>query len=369
MKRRILHIIPSLDQSGAEKQLVLLATALPADEFDVSVCALTRGGPWLDVLHERGIPTTVIGKKHKLDPWAYGRLKRHIRQTAPHLVHTWMFAANSYGRLAARQAGITRIIAAERCADPWKHWYQLQLDRWLARFTNVIVVNSEGVLDFYQKSGLPSERFRLIPNGVVTNDGQPQITREEFIRGLGIPDGARLIGVIGRLWPQKRVHDLIWAADLLKSVRTDAHVLIVGDGPERARLERFRDRLQVADRVHFLGHRADLSAWLPCLDCIWLASGYEGQSNAVMEAMMARVPVIVTDIPGNRELIQHEVTGFLVPVGNRARFVQHTLTLFQDGECAHRIGAAARQRMIEHFSVTDMVQRYVNVYHEVLAYG
>ena len=94
---RLLLIIPTLDRCGAEKQLTLLATGLPRDRFEVHVCALTRGGPLLADLEQAGIPVTVIGKSWKIDPMAYGRLRKHIAQLQPDIVHTWLFAANAYG--------------------------------------------------------------------------------------------------------------------------------------------------------------------------------------------------------------------------------------------------------------------------------
>ena len=103
-----------------------------------------------------------------------------------------------------------------------------------------------------------------------------------------------------------------------------------------AQLIRWRDSQDLAGRVHFLGHRHDVPAILPHLTCFWLGSAYEGQSNAVMEAMQAGVPVIATDIPGNRELIVPEETGFLYSVGDRATLARLTHRLLDDAALAER---------------------------------
>ena len=92
-------LIPTLDRSGAEKQLTLLATGLPRDEFDVNVLALTRGGPYEDALREAGVPVTLLGKRWKFDPLAFRRLKRWLTEHSPDVLHTWLFAANAYGRV------------------------------------------------------------------------------------------------------------------------------------------------------------------------------------------------------------------------------------------------------------------------------
>jgi glycosyltransferase involved in cell wall biosynthesis len=362
---RLLLVIPTLDRCGAEKQLMLLATGLPRDRFDVHVCALTRGGPLLEPLQEAGIPVTVIGKAWKLDPLAYRRLARIVADLKPDIVHTWLFAANAYGRHAAFRAGVKHVIAGERCVDPWKRWHELAIDRYLARRTEAIVVNSDGIRDFYAGQGIPEDLFVTIPNGIRATVATDHAPREEVLRELGLPADARLIGAVNRLWPQKRIKDLIWSADLLKCVRDDAHLLIIGDGPQRWRLERYNHQLETEDRVHFLGERDDVPRLLPHFDCLWLASSYEGQSNAVMEAMSAGVPVVATDIPGNRDLVVHEETGYLVAVGDRSAFARLAKLLLEDRDLAERLGAAGRQRMLREFSVEKMVQRHCALYERV----
>jgi glycosyltransferase involved in cell wall biosynthesis len=362
---RLLLVIPTLVRGGAEKQLALLAAGLPRDEFEVHVAVLTHSGPLEADLREAGIPLEMIHKRWKLDPPAYWRLRRYIKRLGPQIVHTWLFAANAYGRHAAVAARVPHIVAGERCVDPWKGRIQLAIDRSLARRTERIVTNSSGVRDFYVQHGLPAEKFTIIPNGIAPSRLEP-IPREPLLRELGLPADARLIGAVGRLWPQKRVKDLIWAADLLKSARDDSHLLIIGDGPQRWRLERYRDQNEVADRVHFLGERNDVSQILPHLDCLWLASAYEGQSNAVMEAMLAGIPVVATDIPGNRDLVVPGQTGYLVPVGDRAAFARHTHVLLEDRSLAQRMGAAGRLRMQRDFSVDQMISRHAEFYRSLV---
>jgi glycosyltransferase involved in cell wall biosynthesis len=362
---RILHIIPTLDPHGAEKQLTLLATGLPRERFEVHVCALTRGGPYEATLRQAGIPVTVIGKRRKLDPAAFWRLKRQIAAFKPDIVHTWLFAANSYGRAAALAAGVKHIVAAERCVDPWKGWHELAVDRYLARRSERIVANSAAVQDFYVRHGLPAEKFRIISNAV--GPAKPScVSRAELLTELGLPADARLIGAIGRLWPQKRVKELVWGVDQLRCVYDHAHLLVIGDGPLRDQLERYARLCEVTDYAHFLGTRTDVPRLLPHFDVLWLASGYEGQSNAVMEAMAAGIPVVATDIPGNRDLVVHGETGYLIPLNSRSAFAKFTLPFLEDAALAEQLGEAGKARMAAEFSVERMVVRYVDLYSEIL---
>lgn len=365
---RLLHLIPTLVRGGAEKQMTLLATGLPRAEFEVHVAVLTHSGPYEATLRDAGIPVTILGKRWKIDPSAYWRLRRFIADLRPDVVQTWLFAANAYGRAAALSAGVKTVVASERCVDPWKAWHQLAIDRWLARRTARIVTNSSGVSDFYVRHGLPAEKFVVIPNGIA-EAATEGVSRDDLLRSLGLPRDARLIGAVGRLWPQKRYKDLIWAAELLKVVRSDTHLVIVGDGPQRWRLERFRDQVQIGDRVHFLGERNDVPQLLPHLDCFWLGSGYEGQSNALMEAMLAGVPVVASDIPGNRDLIVPGESGLLFPVGDRAGLARSTLRILESPALAQQLGQAARQRMQTEFSVPRMIERYAEFYRTTQARG
>ena len=363
--KRILQIIPTLDRSGAEKQMTMLALGLPRDEFEVHVCVLTRTGPLEGELRQSGVPLTLIGKRWRADPMAYFRLRRLIRRLQPDLIHTWLFAANSYGRAAGIACGVKCLVAGERCVDPWKGWLELSIDRRLARHTTRIVANSPGVKDFYVEHGLPADKFVVIPNGIQPAAPSP-ISREQLLAELGLPEKCFLIGLVGRLWPQKRIKDAIWAADLLKVIRQDFHFLVIGDGPDRQRLEMFRDQCRIRDRAHFLGHRSDVPRILPHFDVFWSSSAYEGQSNSIMEAMAAGVPIVATDIPGTRDLVVHGQTGFLFPLGDRAALARYTHQLLNDPALGRQLGQSSRQRMLSEFTVEQMVERHTDLYRELL---
>jgi glycosyltransferase involved in cell wall biosynthesis len=302
----------------------------------------------------------------KGDAVAFARLLCHIRSLKPDLVHTWIFAAGSYGRAAARLAGVKHLVAGEYCVDRWKSAWQWAVDRRLAKHTDRFVANSPAVRDYCAEHGIPADRFEVIPNGVAPPRSS-DVTRSELLAELQCPPDAKLIGVVGRLWPQKRVKDLIWAADLLRVLHNNLRLLIIGDGPERSILERFARLASDLDHVRFLGHRDDVWRLMPHLDVFWNGSGYEGQPNAVMEAMAAGIPVVASDIPGNRELVVHNETGFLVPIAGRAARARATDQIFTDPALAAALGAAARRRMAEHFSVDQNIHRHVEMYREVLS--
>jgi glycosyltransferase involved in cell wall biosynthesis len=358
---RILQIIPTLGYTGAAKQMSLLSRGLSREKYDLHVCALSHGGPLLADLERAGISVAAIGRRWRVDPRAFWRLKRHVSQLRPDVVHTWLFDGNAYGCAAARACGVKCVVATQRCADPWKGAIESAVDRCVARHSSHVVVNSPSVRDHCVRRGLPAEKIRVIPNGVAP--ARPgRLTRHQWLAELGLAEQCRLVGLVGPLVEQKRIKDAIWAADLLKVVRDDVHLLIVGDGPHRDRLMKFRDQVLIRDKVHFLGERADVLQLMPHLDVLWSTSAYEGQCNAILEAMAAGVPVVATDIPGTRDLVENATTGYLVPVGNRAGITRCTQKLLNDGALAERLGRAGRGRAEAEFSVQRMIDRYVNLY-------
>ncbi|WP_168565973.1 glycosyltransferase family 4 protein [Crateriforma spongiae] len=358
---RVALIIPTMDRGGAEKQLCLLASGLDRDAFDVHVFLLTRGGPRLADLQYAGIPVTLIGKRFKADPTALWRLKKTLQEFRPDVAHTWIFAANSFGRAAAILAGVPSVVASERCVDPWKGWRHLAIDRALAKRSDAITTNSQGVVDFYAGHGIDANKFVVIPNGIPPRHVD-DIDRDEALNRLGIDPNRRIILAVGRLWPQKRYRDLIWAAELVATVREDTTLVIIGDGPQRGELLRHRDAVTRPDRVWFAGQRDDVAQLLPHADVFWIASEYEGQSNAVIEAMQAGVPVVASNIPGNVDLVVHGETGWLVKLGDTADFARQTLALLDDSQEAERLGAAGRQRIEQEFTVESMVRRHADLY-------
>jgi glycosyltransferase involved in cell wall biosynthesis len=364
MTRRIALIVDSLAAAGTPKQVALLAAALPQSDFKVHVVALTRGGSYEEALRGAGLPVTLIGQRGWADAGACWRLFKALRRLRPDLVHTWGAAANFCGRTTALAAGVKALVAGYRCVDPLRTGAAWAADRRLARRTARLVAVSRQVRDFYVAGGLPAEKFVEIHNGV--ESAGPPLASTDVRAEFSIPPHAHLIAWAGLLRPYKRLKDVIWAAELLKVIRDDVHLLILGDGPQRAALMRYRDLVLIQDKVHFLGQRCDAAAVIGQCDLLWLGSAYEGQPNSVMEALVAGVPVVSTDIPGVRDLVTHGQHGYLVPIGDRAALARYANKLIDEPELRAHMGAAGRERMQREFSVAAMAGRYAELYHDLI---
>ncbi len=191
------------------------------------------------------------------------------------------------------------------------------------------------------------------------------VSRGQLLLELQLPQNARLIGVIGRLVPEKRVQDLIWAADLLRVLHDNLRMLIIGDGPLRSQLEQYARMASDLDHIRFLGERDDVWQIMPHLDVLWNGSDNRSVSVAILEAMAAGVPVVASDVPVNRELVVHGETGYLIPIGRRsgrADRARHTDRIFSDTTNSAKLGAAACQKAKSIFSLDAMVQRHIQLY-------
>lgn len=365
--RKILFVIPTLDQSGAEKQLATLVTRLPRDEFEPSVITLTRGGYYERMLRDHDIPHENLGKRFKFDPQAMRRLRKRIREQEPDIIHAWLFAANSYVRLVAPKDMKSRIVISERCVDQWKARWQKLLDRRLRSRTDALVGNSPAVVQFYEGLGYRPEQLHYIPNGLAMPERTDRSAiRERMIRELDLPRDARLIMYVGRLAKQKRVEDILWAMQVLRQIEPRARLLLIGDGPERELLIPLAKSLEVDEYVRFVGHRRDAHQLLAAADLFWLASEFEGLSNSVMEAMSHGVVPLVTRIDANAALVEDDHNGYLFQIGDSIALANLSMRLLQNEEQRREMGQRARERMAEDFSVEQMVRQYVKLYRRLL---
>ena len=361
---RIAYVIPTLDQSGAERQLTLLASSLPRATYTVRVIALQRGGPFLKSLTDAGIDVRVVGKRFRLDPLTLYRLRQELRSFRPDIVQSFLFAANSYVRLPGVTPSTAKIVVSERCVDSWKSGWQLRLDRRQIPRTNAMTANSESVADFYACIGVPRDLITVIPNAVPLTE--PLYSRQKAREILGLANEHRVVGFVGRLAPQKRLHDVIWAFQLLHQLVENARLVLIGSGPERDALSELATSLGCRDRVVFAEHREDASALMAAFDAFILGSEFEGMSNSLMEAMSVGLPCIASDIPPNRELITDGETGLLFPVGKCPDLARLSARVLSDAALADRLGQAALHRITTHHKVEPMVAAYESLYRGLL---
>jgi glycosyltransferase involved in cell wall biosynthesis len=361
LSTRILYVVSSLDRYGAEQQLALLAPRLPSSEFDAHVCCLDPAGPVDGKLAATGVPVTTIGQRWPLDPLAAVRLERTISRLRPDVVHTGNFNSGAYGQIASLVAGRATMVVSEPTENHRPPWHRLVLGRWLASQARAIVVPRSDVLEHFVRHGWPADKFVVIPPAAAPA-ATSERARADLLAEIGLPENAFLIGIIGRLEVDEGWKEVIWTLDILRCIRDDLHLVVVGDGRQRQQLVRFVRLCTMSPNIHFLGRRPDVGQLLPHFNHLWQAGGSGAVPEGVIEALAAGVPVVAANTASNRELVIHDQTGFLVPVGDRNGRARYANRLVDDPGLRARLGGAGRHRMTTEFNVEQMVSRYVDLY-------
>jgi glycosyltransferase involved in cell wall biosynthesis len=354
LKPRILHIIDTLQRSGTARQLSLLARCERGCE--VHVCALSSDGQIGESLARNGIAIHVLGRRWFADAATFWRLARLVKELQPETIVGWQVAGRAYAAAVAKR-NKSRLVAVWRDIPSPRGPLQRTTERYAARRADTVLAAFPAVCDHCTSLGIAAEKIQVVPSGT-ENAPPPVTTRGQIFHRLGLPESARLIGWVSRLEADRGGKDAIWAADLLKVIRDDAHLLIFGAGPHGDRLLRFREQVEIADKVHFLGNRGDLQEFLPHLDQFWSTRRTPGMPQAMLEAMAAGVPAVASEVAGTCDLIKHEATGFLFAAGHRAGLARWAEHLLNHPEVARQLGAAGRQRVESEFSAEKLVERW-----------
>jgi glycosyltransferase involved in cell wall biosynthesis len=306
---RVLHVITGLGYGGAERQLPLLLRHLP---MQCEVATLTHAGALGAVLRREGIPVHEIGMRSNKDLAALPKLIRLIRRGRYDVVHTHLYRACVFGRIAARLAGTPRVVATEHSLGDGQiegrrtSWGVRALYRMTERLGTATVAVSPTVASRLRRWGVPAARIAVISNGIdAAAFAFDPARRTETRRRLGIGSREWVVGAVGRLVPTKRFDLLIDAfAHLTGPRKTDPtgprarmRLLIVGDGSARTALERQVRELGMTDRVIFTGESADVAGALAAMDVFAAPSTQESFGLGVLEALAAGLPVLYTTCP------------------------------------------------------------------------
>lgn len=294
---RVLHVITGLEHGGAERQLALLLRHL---SVSCEVATLTRTGTLGAEIRRAGVPVHEIGMRGNRDLASLPRLARLIRRGRYDVVHTHLYRACVYGRIAARMAGTPRVIATEHSLGDG-HIEGRATTRgvralYLAteRLGSATVAVSPTVAARLRGWGVPPGRIVLIPNGIDAPAFAFDAARRAATRRrLAIRPDEAVVGAVGRLVTTKRFDVLIKAIAPLEGIR----LLLVGAGPERGRLERLAHDLRASRRVIFAGGTSDVAGALAAMDVFAAPSVQETFGLGVLEALAAGLPVLYTTCP------------------------------------------------------------------------
>jgi len=337
-----MQVVLSLRVGGLER-VVLDLVHNASDEFRLVVCCLEEPGTWADEAPR----VVTLGKRPGVDWRMFTKIARLARAENVDVIHTHNSTAHLYGAVGGKLAGV-KVLHTEHGTNVGEEARYHRLNRLAARFTDFTVAVSQKNAEIaVAHEGVRPARLQVIPNGIRIDrfDGTHYSPR-------------RLVGTVGRLVREKNYPLLLRAV----AAMSDTDLVLVGDGPSRDELER-----QAGPRVQFLGQRTDVAKLLAGFDVFVLSSNTEGMSIALLEAMAAACPIVVTAVGGNTELIQHEVTGLVVPPDDEVALRAAIERLLGDRILATRLGTAAREAASQRYSVRVMTQRYEELWRRLAA--
>ncbi|RIK73717.1 MAG: hypothetical protein DCC68_24430, partial [Planctomycetota bacterium] len=323
---RLFAIADDAPDGASHAQLAALAANLDAERFSLKSAILCASATESKIGHpERtGIPRITTpapspqspapvprSTRWSIDPRAVWQLRRLVLEASPDVVLTIGEVAAVDGRLAAVLAGCKRIVACWPSVDFDFLGSIAHLDRWLMRHTSKFVLASDAERDAAIDHGWPPERLAVVPIAVAPL--VMTLAREAAFRPLSIPPESPVIAVVSPWSPRHRVKEAIWGFDLLRAVRRDAHMIVAGEGPERADLEAFRDSQECQHAIHFVGPSALPDEWLAHAGVLWSLDPGPRVAYATWRAAASGVPVVAVDSPAHRAFIVPNATGLIVP--------------------------------------------------------
>jgi glycosyltransferase involved in cell wall biosynthesis len=366
---KICYVIRQLEKGGAEKQLFYLVRGLNKDRFHPIIVCLTPGGYWKKRIKDLNVEIFEIKKGHLSLFKQLVNLVKFLRKVKPDIVHTFMITANSYGRLGALLAGVPLIIVSERniynIGNDKKRW-QVALDKILFPFTKILICNTNTArLNLTKKYGYQLEKILTIYNGIdITDFKRRLVSKKPSIKKFS----RQVVGTVGTLKYQKN-HRLFldMARITLDHYQADnLSFIVVGDGALMGELQNYAVKRKIESKVRFLGQKNDIPMILNNMTVFANSSHYEGLCNATMEAMASGLPVVATDVGGNRELVVDGQTGFLTPPGDASALAEKVMSLLGNDALARKMGARGLEKISKSFTVERMVEQTEAVYYRLL---
>jgi glycosyltransferase involved in cell wall biosynthesis len=371
----VLHLITDLDVGGAEMMLYRIASHSDQESFRHVIVSMQDEGKLGMRFKVAGLRVYALGmQRGKPDASGMARLWSIMCQERPSLLQTWLYHADLLGTLMTRLIRKTPLVWNLRNSnlDQVQDRRLTKVTRWLcarlSRLPEAVVVNSERGHLFHARIGYRPRQWVIIPNGFDLQEFAPDSQARALIRKeLGLSPDTLLIGLIARYDPSKDHRTFLRAAARLAHIAPNVHFVLAGRGItiQNPALAALIDELKLGGRVHLLGSRPDVACINAAFDIASSTSCTEGFSNVIGEAMACGVPCVVTDVGDSARIVGD--TGVVVPAQDPVALAngwQQLIALGSDGQIL--LGARARQRIEQNYSLEGIVSQYESLYGSVV---
>lgn len=366
----LVHVVNSLNPGGTERLVVEMSRAFTAD-FDVRVLCLDEPGEWAGDLRSVGIPVYGLWRQAGFDPAIPVKLATHFREQGTQIVHAHQCTAWFYSALARLLYSKPRLLLEEhgRFYPEVENRRRAMANRLLIRrLTHRFVAVSEDVRARLRRyEGLEGNEIEVIYNGIRRASPLAPDVRGGLRREFGFTPNSFVVGTVGRFDPIKNLPMLVDSFAQASKEIGHLYGLFVGDGPVFAEVRGQIERAGLVDRVHMTGYRPDARTLVQCMDLFILSSFSEGTSMALLEAMAAGIPVVVTDVGGNPEIVRGGLTGWVVPSGDIDTMKAAIVEAASNTEKRTRLAAAGRWRFEERYTFDRMIDDYRKCYRALIS--
>jgi glycosyltransferase involved in cell wall biosynthesis len=366
---RILHVIPSLAMGGAEHVTVNLAAAQKALGNEVSICCVMtppEKGHLYNTTRELGIRCYYSYSKHEPRIGPTVRLARLMRQLAPNVVQSHLPRTNSCSAVAARLAGIRCVIATFHDAIIWANKRQRKWGRWAVHLQDALFCDSAHIRGrLIESCPSAARKARLVFPGVPVRERiHSEEEKKEFRQQWGIGENDPLVGIVARLAAVKDHSTFIEAAEIVIRAHPRVKFLVVGDGATKEQIRRRVAEKALEKSILIIGFVPSPDLVLSMLDIFVLTSSSEGLPISILEALMAGLPVVATNIGGISEIVRPGENGFLVEPRQPAEVAGKIQAILGDSILIEKMQKNARETA-ENYRIEKIAQRAIDYYREV----
>ncbi len=360
--QKILHLDDARSWRGGEQQVLYLHEGLLEQGVD-SLVVCPPDSAFAERLREHSLPFWALPQRGGFDPVAAWRLGGRARREGA-IVHAHTSHAHSLALWASHLRGRFPLVVSRR-VDFAVGKDAAGQRKYLSRRVDCYLAISSQVETVLREAGVPAARIRRVPSGVDLRRFEGLSADEEWRARLGLPEGRALVGSVAALADHKDQVALLRSFARLRRMGVDAHLVILGEGSERPRLEALRSELGLDERVSLPGFSRHILEKMLCFDLFVLSSKLEGLGTAILDAMALGLAVVATRAGGIPDAVVHEETGLLVPVGDVEGLAQAMASLLRDPARRRNFGEAGRRRVREHFDVRRTIERTLQVYREI----
>lgn len=368
MKRiNVLHLIQGLEFGGLENITLSLLENLDKDIYTTSICCFDTLGNLTNRINGN-IKVHFLKRKHGIDYFYPFKLARLLKKQQIQILHLHNSTAFFYGVIAGKLAGIPAIVYTEHARDVFPNLKVRIADKLLSFLTDRIIV----VAEYLKENLIDYEKFdehkiSVIYNGIDPAEFNIKTDHIKKRKELNLDGNSPVIGIVARLDPIKNHVFLIKAMKHVIGKFPKAVLLIVGDGPIHSELKSLVKHYMLDKNVRFLGTRTDVPEIMSVIDVFVLCSKSEGLSVTLLEAMAAGKPVVATSVGGNPELIEHDINGLLVESDDEEELSKALIELLTDKSKSLKLGEAAKKKIVENFTLNNMVRKYEKIYETCLS--